>query len=251
MSTINDFGAIIPNQNGTVDPPPGMYWKDPNTLAMIPQPAIGTAAGQTQNAYTTAATPALAGLINGTSSTAAGGGGSLSPMSSLSSAAGFNSGAGTSTPGGAGTPGVGGTVPGVSPIDMTQSNAANLAAAKDTAGSIGRSELDSLRSAAGETGQLGGGAEAQGERDIIENAASQIGGVNRQNMTDTAKSNLTTELANQSAGVTQRGQDIQSQEAQAQLALAQQEFASNQSLNMLKLALGAGSGGSSIVGSLY
>lgn len=239
--------------NGTIAAPPGMYWKDPNTLAEIPDPAIGTAAGETQNAYTTAATPGLSGLINGTSGASSTGLGGSSSLSSLTSAAGI---------GGAGTAGVGGTVSAggtssdptvasIAPVDMTQANSAALGAAQDTAGQQARSSIDTMNSLLGSQGQLGGGAQVQGTRDIVENALSAVGGVNRQNLTNTASGALTTNLANQNAAVTQRGQDIQSQEAAAQLALSQQEFLSNQSLNALKLALSGSSATPSVAASLY
>lgn len=239
-------------QDTHVNAPPGMYWKDPNTLAMIPDPAIGTAAGATQNAYTTAATPGLAGLINGTggTSSASGGGGSLSPLTSLSSAAGL---------GGSGTAGVGGVVGSgttasagaIAPIDNTAANSAAFGAAKDTAGQLGRSSLDSLRSLLGETGQLGGGTESQGTRDIVENAAGQLGQVSRDQATTQSGQALDIAKTNQGSAVTQRGQDIQAQEAAAQLQLAQQEFLSNQSLNALKLALSGSSATPTVANSLY
>lgn len=262
MSTMNALGAIIPNANGTVDAPSGMYWKTPYELAMIPQPAIGQAAGQTQNAYATAATPGLAPLINGTPSSTSNsvglGGGSLSPLSSLSGAAGLG-GSGTGgvagTPGGAGTPGVGSTgyVGGIAPIDNTNAQSAAFGAAKDTAGQLGRSSLDSLRSLLGETGQLGGGAEVQGTRDIVENAAGLLGQTSRDQATLQANQALDIAKTNQGSAITQRGQDIQSQEAAAQLALSQAQLQAENSLNMLKLALGGASASpsTSIVSGLY
>jgi hypothetical protein len=168
----------------------------------------------------------------------------LSNLSSLSGL--FAAASPTAAPTATITPGA--TVPNVGPIDQTAANAGIYAQAKDTAGQQGRASLESLRGLLGESGGLGSGAEAQGTRDIVENAAGQVGQVNRDLAATNAKTSLTTALANQQAGVTERGQDIQAQEAQARLAQEQAQLQfdnamaqQNRQLELLKLALGMGS----------
>jgi hypothetical protein len=98
---------------------------------------------------------------------------------------------------------------------------------------------------------LGSGAEVQGVRDVVNNNAEELGQVTR----DSAKANAATALdlakTNYTGSIAQRGQDIQSQEANASLALQ----ANNQRFQALSLALQALGGGSSksasISGQLY
>ena len=157
--------------------------------------------------------------------------------------------------GGAGYPSAGSRIGSIGPIDMTASNAATFGRAKDVAGQTGRSSLDTLRAVLGETGQLGGGAEAQGVRDVVENAAGQTGEVNREMAIQGGRQAFDVARTNQAAGITQRGQDIQAQEAQARLAqeqaqiMFQQQMAkSQQQLDLLRMVLGQAGGGA---GSLY
>ena len=94
-----------------------------------------------------------------------------------------------------------------------------------------------MRGLLGETGQLGGGAETQATRDIVESAAGQVGDVNRERAIQGSERGFQTALANQQARLTTRGQDINAQEAQARLALAQTQLQSQRSLELLRLAL--------------
>jgi hypothetical protein len=212
----------------------GMYWNTPNSLAEIPDPNVARQAGMAANAYNTAANPQLAGLfaaVNGgapTSAPAGQTGGGAVGVTSPTGGGVQGSGAGIAP---------GSSVPGVGPIDNTASNAAIFGQAKDTAGQIGRSSLDTLRGVLGETGQLGGGAEVQGSRDIVESAMGQVGGVNRDLATTNAAQALDIGKTNQAAAITQRGQDIAAQEANARLAQEQAALASQRQLDLLRLAI--------------
>jgi hypothetical protein len=212
----------------------GLYWKTPNELAEIPSPQVAQQAGAAANAYQTAANPSLTGLLN-----AAGGGQQQSGGGGLF-------GGGTTSPMGAPTGGVtgggagitaGSQIPGVGPIDNSAAQSAAFGAAKDTAGQIGRSSLDTLRGVMGETGQLGGGAEVQGSRDIVESAMGQVGDVNREGAVNQANQALDIAKTNQGAAITQRGQDIASQEANARLAQEQASLSSQRQLELLRLAI--------------
>ena len=125
----------------------------------------------------------------------------------------------------------------IAPIDTTAADDAIFARAKDTAGQTGRASLESLRGLLGETGQLGGGAETQAVRDIVQSAAGQTGEVSRERAIQGSERGFQTALANQQTRLTQRGQDIAAQEAQARLALAQTQLQSQRSLELLRLAL--------------
>ena len=153
----------------------------------------------------------------------------------------------------------------VAPIDTRAADDARFARARDQAGMTGRASLESLRGLLGETGQLGGGAEAAATRDIVQHAAGQMGEVSRSQAIQGSERNFQTAfanqqagltqrgqdaqtaMANQQAGVTQRGQDISAQEAQARLAFAQTQLQSQRSLEMLRMALSQ----AAMIGSLY
>ena len=163
-----------------------------------------------------------------------GGGGDIGGGDTGDTGGGFL-GPGGGGPGGGITPGS--TIPSIGPIDTTAADEASFARAKDVAGQTGRASLDSLRGLLGETGQLGGGAETQATRDVVEHAAGQTGEVNREQAIQRSERAMQTALANQQAGITQRGQDIAAKEAQARLALAQTQLQSQRSLELLRLAL--------------
>lgn len=136
----------------------------------------------------------------------------------------------------------------IAPIDTRAADDARFARARDQAGMTGRASLNSLRGLLGETGQLGGGAEAAATRDIVQRAAGQMGEVGRSQAIQGSERNFQTALANQQAALTRRGQDIGAQEAQARLALAQTQLQSQRSLEMLRMAL---SQTAATMGSLY
>jgi hypothetical protein len=211
--------------------------------------AVGTFAGSALNAET----PSLSGLYSAAGLTGA-------PGTSTSG----TTVPGTATVGGAGTAGIGtsatgqitpdATIPGVAPIDMTAANNANLAQAQDTAGQTAASEISSMNGLLGAAGMLGGGAAAAGTQNIVENAAGQVGAASRQNAVTTAQMNEQTALANQQSAVTQRGQDIAAQQAQAQIELETAQLNSQRQLALLQSALGVAAtqgGGVSAPGNLY
>ena len=176
-----------------------------------------------------------------------GSGGNVSTsMAGLQAAAGNNplDMGGRTMPGGGGGGGTGTPVGDIAPIDTTAADEAAFARAKDVAGQTGRASLESLRGLMGETGQLGGGAETQATRDIVESAAGQVGDVNREQAIQKSERGFQTALANQQAKLTQRGQDLGAQGNQAQLAMAQIQLQfqqaqaqSQRQLELLKLAL--------------
>lgn len=196
--------------------------------------AAGFDAGNARGSAISALSPSLAGLL-----------------SSL--------GISTATPGG-GTPPANGGAPSmgnvanistsaVAPVDMTTANEATFGAAKDQAGQTGRSEIDSMNGLLGATGQLGGGAQAAGTRDVVEKAGQTVNDITRQNAVTKAGSDLSVAqgnqanardvaLANQQTQLSQRGQDLSAQQAQAQLAMEQAQQNSQRQLQLLQSVLG-------------
>jgi hypothetical protein len=240
--------------------PPG-YVYDPVKMDYVHSP---TQQGQAVNDFTKAANPALAGLLSGLTpsggaSAFGGGTGSAAPaVGGGGTAFGTSSGGGTAAPGVSG----GGRLPALTLPDQSAGTDAAYATAKDKVGKSSRASLDALRSELGATGQLGGGAEGQLTRDVITSAAGNLGQVSRdQAMTG---ANLSADFAktNFAGGITQRGQDVQSQEAQARLAqeariadstlaFQKQQAASNQQLQMLQLALSGLKGATGSTGLVY
>jgi hypothetical protein len=207
--------------NLTKNAPPG-YSYDPVQMAYVKQPSqAGTEANQ---------------FINGALGADQGG----APLAGLGAAAGVG-GMGIST---SGTPGPGGPVSGgptiksVGPIDTTAATSAAFGAAKDQSGQEAGAALRSLKGLAGESGLAGGGMEAEGEKGIVENALGEMGSASRANATTQAANALDLAKTNQAAAITQRGQDIASEEANASLAQQQAALKSQQSLQMLQMALG-------------
>lgn len=226
--------------------PPG-YTYDKIKMAYVKTP---TQAGSEQNQFNEAANPSLAALlksmtsgntgINGGASTAMGGfmGGSAS--------GGTTSGGGT----GSGVPGGGmATIPGVELPDQTAATAARFATAKDKVGQIGRASIDALRGELGATGGLGGGAEVQGVRDVVQSGAGELGQVSRDEAIKQADLGADFAKTRYSGSIAQRGQDVSAREAEARLAqekelaqsrmsFEQQQQKSSQQLQLLQMALG-------------
>lgn len=208
------------------------------------------AAGQAAGAYTQGAIsqiPSLNGLLTGGANTVGslgGGTGTGSTAGGTGTSGGIiGTGTGASTGSGAG----GNYVAPIQIPDQSQAIAAQFGAAKDTVGQNARAALDSLRGEMGATGQLGGGAEATGTQNVITSGEGQLGDVARNAATTQAQ--LGTQVAGQNAqlGVTQRGQDVQAQQAQAQLALENRQ----QLFSLLGLAMkGLGGSGGATGGSV-
>lgn len=234
---------------------PSGYSYDPVSMSYVRTPQ---SAGQNIG---TLANSALGAILGSGSSLNPGGGGiaGLTAAAASSLPGGFGGGnVDTTSVGGAGTPGVvasGSYVPGVAPIDMSGAESAAFSKAKDTAGQAGRASLDALRSEMAASGLAGSGQESAGIEKIGESALGQLGDVARSNATNEVNTNLDVAKTNASNAITQRGQDIAAQEANANLAMQQNALKVNSSLDMLRLALGlipsvsASGGGSSV--SLY
>jgi hypothetical protein len=147
----------------------------------------------------------------------------------------------------------GGSVGDIGPIDNTQANAAAFSRAKDTVGKTSRASIDALRGELGATGMLGGGAEAAGVRDAVLSGQGQLDDVTRQQAITGSDQALDIAKTNQASQLTQRGQDVSLQEANARLALEQAQLAWQRQMQALSLAFSGpnmnGSGDVSINGS--
>lgn len=133
--------------------------------------------------------------------------------------------------------------PGLGPVTGA-ADAAQTAAfgkAKATAGSLGESAVRGLQDSMADRGILGSGVEARGLVDRLAAATNPLSdlniaglhenvGIAEQNQQLQQQSNL----AGYQGGITERGQDIQAQEAAAQRALAQQQMQQNLALQMLQ-----------------
>lgn len=252
----------LPEYQGKLDnlknsAPPG-YEYDPIKMAYVKTP---TAQGSAVKQYNDAANPALSGLLSSIGSTfGAGGGATAAPAGG-----GSFSGSGASTVGsGGGTPSVGGGggyVPPIKMPDMSRASDAAFATSKDRAGKIGRSMIDSLRGELGATGNLGGGAEVQGIKDIATEAGGVVGQASRDQAIKEADLGADFAKTGYQGSITQRGQDISAQEANARLAqekelqasrmaFEQQSLKSQQQLQLLQLALSGLKGGGAAGGGL-
>lgn len=239
QTTAGQGGKLQNLQNSA----PAGYTYDPVKMSYVHSP---TQQGQAVNEFTKAASPALAGLMAGGTGV---GSGTVngSPYGGGSGGGTASTGNNTGSPAG-GLMGASGRLPALTLPDQTESNAASFATAKDTVGKTGRASLDALRGELGATGNLGSGAEVQGVKDIIQSGAGELGQVSR----DQAVKNtdLKTDIAktNYAGGITQRGQDVSAQEAQARLAQEERIAAANHQLQLLTLALGGlGKAGSGLV----
>ena len=186
----------------TTPPPSGYEW-DPMTgsYGRSPQGA-GTRAGQYAGS-------AISGMGNGPGTPA-------SLMGLITGGMGGGGGAGGGTGGNVGV----GTNPGkyVAPIQMPDTTATTNAAfgrAKDQAGALARSSLDSLSGELGAQGMLGGGAQAQGAADILSGATNTMGKEISSEAGQTAGMAADFAKTGYEGSITQRGQDIQAQEAAA------------------------------------
>jgi hypothetical protein len=209
-------------QNLLVSAPPG-YTYDPIKMDYIPT----SQSAPSKNALYDQVTGAIGGLTGG-SSAAGGGGGSVpatgAPPSVQYGTAGGGASTGAPAPiraaaGGAGTGGV---------PDISGSQDAAFARAKDKAGNLGRASVTSLNDEMAGRGALGSTMTNNGLSDRISAATNVMGDVNTAQMGDafTAASHQQ-DLANTDQNIkyqgdiTQRGQDISMTNASA--ALAQQK----------------------------
>jgi hypothetical protein len=160
--------------------------------------SVGAAAGQ--------AIKALQGQVPGM----------FAPNTSGSFGAGFGSG-GSGGPGG-GMP----SIPNIPAIQMPDTSAAQAAAfarAKDQAGQTARGALTGLQSSMAGRGMLGSGLEGRGTAQVVNQGQQELGNVTREHAIQNASNaQKAAELAYQ-GGITQRGQDINMAQSQAEMAL--------------------------------
>ena len=223
-----DAGGALPPTPAEQATQAGYQW-DPVQGTYVRSPL---SAGTNVNTFTNAA---LGNSVNGLLSAAgqaAGTSGVPGSSSSVSTAGGT-----VGVPGSGGVSG-GANVGDIAPIDQTAANAATFGAAKDQAGQTGRSQIDSMKGLLGAAGMLGGGAEAAGTRDIVEQAGQGVNDVTRANAVNTAASNLDVAKTNQATQLAERGQNISAQQAQAQLAMEQAQLNSQRQLDILRSVLG-------------
>lgn len=216
------------------------YYYDPVVNKYVRSP---TSAGARVNQYESAAFPQLNSVLNGLT-----GGGTAGSTTSIGGTAFGMPGVGGVGSGASGPVSAGGGVAPLQMPDMSQSNAATFAAAKDKVGQSSRAALDSLNGLLGSTGQLGGGASVLAARDVVNNNAEQLGQVDRDLANTNAATALDVAKTNYGGALTQRQQDIQAQEANASLALQ----ANNQRYQLLDLVLkGLSGAGSTAASALY
>jgi hypothetical protein len=111
------------------------------------------------------------------------------------------------------------TTPQIQAPDMTASNAAAFASAKDTVGKTSQAALQSLSAEMARRGILGSGSETRGMERVFNEGQGQLGDVSRQQAINQAALAEQNALAGYQGGITQRGQDIGAQEAAAQEGL--------------------------------
>ncbi len=206
------------------------YQYDPNSGTYVRTPL---SAGQNVNTFTNAA---LGGSVNGLLSAAGQAAGTSGVPGSGGSTVGVAGGS-VGVPGSGGVSG-GSSVGDIKPIDQTAANSATFGAAKDQAGQTGRAQIDSMKGLLGAAGMLGGGAEAAGTRDIVEQAGQGVNDVTRANAVNEAGANLDVAKTNQATQLAERGQNISAEQAQAQLAMEQAQLNSQRQLDILRSVLG-------------
>lgn len=268
--------SAVPNLEKSA---PDGYTYDPVQQQYVRTPA---SAGANLGTY---ADSALEKIL-GPGSTLGGQGGGLS---ALMGAAGVPGGAGGGSLIPPATAGAAPTAPTVPPVKydagaLAAAHAAAFGQAKDEAAATAKSSLSSLRSALSARGAGGAGYEAGQTGKVLGTAANTIGAASRQEAQDTADlmthaadenfsgaleqggQNLAAATAAQGNAtaqrgqdVAQRGQDLAANEAAANLAFQNNALKANQSLALLKVALGlvpnvsvsGGSNGGSFSTSLY
>ena len=125
----------------------------------------------------------------------------------------------------------------LAPVDTSAATSAAFNAAKDQTGLETSGALTGLRSALAGRGMLGSGAEVGGTTGVINEGQAELGNASRANATTQAGIAQTEALANQSANVTTRGQDVNAEEAayQGQVAQRGQDIAATTAANSLAM----------------
>lgn len=101
--------------------------------------------------------------------------------------------------------------------DFKPAGDANLLRAKDKQGQIAASALTGLRGALGERGMLGSGAETGGTADIAAKGLQSLTDVNREGLIQNDQAAQQYDLAGYQGDISQRGQDLSSNNAMAAL----------------------------------
>lgn len=202
----------------------------------------GTAGGTSEANYLSALSPSLQGLYRSLGMSTSDGSGSFGSSSTSSPATvGYSGTSSTAPPAALSYGGFGGdqvssaglksdaisTTPTatIGPLDLSKSDTAAFATAKDQAAGTASASMTGLQQALAGRGMGGAGYEAGQIGGTLGREANTIGAAGRaQAVTD---ANLTAEgnLANLSAGVAQRGQDIGAKQSDAARALAAAEAA--------------------------
>jgi len=199
------------------------YEYDPVKRTWVRSP---TSAGSRTNQYSSAAMGGMFPSLDG-----------LSGSGSSGSSTGF---AGIGGSGSGGPVTGGGTSPSIQAPDPTAATNAAFASAKDRAGNLTRASLDSLAGEMGAQGMLGSGGQMQGMADILTSGTNIMGEESRAQMGKQADISADFAKTKYAGDITQRGQDIAAQEANARLALAQQQQ-QYQLLNTILNSLGKAS----------
>lgn len=164
----------------------------------------GTAAGTGEANYLAKVSPSLAGLYAATGvggDSGSGGGVGAPPVASD-----------TLTRGGAPTPSGPASI---APVDFSKANTAAFATAKDQAAQTADASMRGLSGALAARGLGGAGYEAGQIGNTLSREANTIGAAGRDEARNEAALSAQASGENLSAGVTQRGQDIGAQEAEA------------------------------------
>jgi hypothetical protein len=117
--------------------------------------------------------------------------------STLPDAQTFGGGSGSSTP-----------IPQISKPDQSASEAAVFGKAKDQVGQESQGALTGLRSALASRGMLGGQGEYRGTQGVVQRGQQELGDTTRQQAVTHLGNELDIDKANQAASLTGRGQDI-------------------------------------------
>ena len=138
--------------------------------------------------------------------------------------------------------------------DFDEANANAFARAKDRSGGLARSNITSLNDALAAMGMLGSGAHVEGTRKAIADSMGELGDVNREQAiqgseraSEFVRTKYQGDIAQRGQDIndrlTQRGQNVQLQEAQARLAFEQSQAAYQRNLQMLQMIMGGFGGG--------
>lgn len=115
----------------------------------------------------------------------------------------------------------------LAPVDTSAAEAATFGRAKDQEGLNATASLTGLRSALGGRGMLGSGLEATGTANVVNSSAGRLSDVTRQQAITKAGQDNQNATTNFQGEISQRGQDIQREEAANSLAggLAESSYA--------------------------